>query len=65
MTWISVDANAGWKDAVERARDVAAWFPEWKTNRIEFFNDMADTIEEAQHVTPRQMEVIEDAEADQ
>jgi hypothetical protein len=51
-----------WQDAANRAYDAANALPEWKTNRIEFLQDVAGTIEEMGHVTPRQLEVIENAE---
>jgi hypothetical protein len=53
-----------WQDAAQRAQDVADALPSWKTNRIEFFSDLADSIREARHVTPYQLEVIEDAEGE-
>lgn len=53
-----------WEDAAQRAQDVADSLPAWKTNRIEFFSDLADSIREARHVTERQLEVIESAEGE-
>lgn len=53
-----------WKNAAERALDVSASLPDWKTNRIEFFTDLANSIEEREHVTERQLEVIDDAESE-
>lgn len=51
-----------WADASMRARDAAMSLPDWKTNRIEFLESVAETIEEKQHVTDRQLEVISNAE---
>jgi formylmethanofuran dehydrogenase subunit D len=51
-----------WSDAVERAKAVATAQPEWKTKSVEFFESVAETIEEMEHVTPRQLEVIEEGE---
>lgn len=53
-----------WKDAAARAGAVADALPEFKTNRIEFFQDLESSISERQHVTKRQMEVIESAEGE-
>lgn len=57
-------ARCEWKDAAMRALDAAGSLPAWQTNRIEFLEDVAATIEEKQHVTDRQLEVIENAEGD-
>ena len=54
--------DCDWDDAADRAREVAAALPEWKTNRRDFFEELADSIEERMHVTERQLEVIESAE---
>jgi hypothetical protein len=56
--------DCGWKDAASRATDVADSMPEWKTNRIEFFHSLADSIEERKHATERQLMVIDDAEGE-
>jgi hypothetical protein len=53
-----------WLDAANRALAVADALPAWKTNSASFYLDMAATIQAKQHVTPRQLEVIEEGESE-
>lgn len=51
-----------WKDVARRAKEVADQLPTWKTHSIEFYLDLAQSIEDMGHATPRQTEVVEEGE---
>jgi hypothetical protein len=53
-----------WQDAARRALQVADAQPDWKTRAAEFFLDVAATIQAKQHVTPGQLEKIEEGESE-
>lgn len=51
-----------WDDTAERAEDAADALPKFKTQRIELLQDIAATIRKNEHVTEKQLAVIENAE---
>jgi hypothetical protein len=56
--------SCDWEDAAYRARRVSEDQPAWKNRSSEFFLSLSDSIESSHHVTTRQIEVIEQGEAE-
>lgn len=54
--------ECNWEEVVERAETAAHALPYWMTNKSDFLLEVAGTMKEREHCTPRQLEIVEDAE---